>query len=157
MYSNNRYEVEVKYTTFIDVHSRGSLPRIELSELARYLNMSNPLARRVLGWTLLAYKWVANRITDSGPLLYLESSVRHLSKAERYGHPHERPIHSSKITPHQFEEVCSSYFFHGLNGAKAKKGWTWSEFHRKIVVRVKKKLTARGAKAEAHRHTQCGI
>lgn len=38
VYSNARYEVEIKYTSYVDIYSRGCLPRVEMKALARYLN-----------------------------------------------------------------------------------------------------------------------
>lgn len=38
MYNDGKYEVELKYTTFIDLASRASLPRIDMTNLARTLN-----------------------------------------------------------------------------------------------------------------------
>jgi len=38
LYSNQRYELEVKYTTKVDLVSRPTFPRIDLSRLASYLN-----------------------------------------------------------------------------------------------------------------------
>lgn len=37
-YSDNRFELETKYTTMIDLSSRPTLPRVELAALAAYLN-----------------------------------------------------------------------------------------------------------------------
>jgi hypothetical protein len=37
-YDDNRYEIELKYTTFVDIDSRPTLPRVEMIELAKYLN-----------------------------------------------------------------------------------------------------------------------
>ena len=38
IYDNNRYELEYKYTTWVDIVSRPTLPRIDLSPLANQLN-----------------------------------------------------------------------------------------------------------------------
>ncbi len=53
-----------------------------------------------------------------------------LSKAERYGHPTERPIFASGLAPDCFEQLVVSYFEHGLQGLPPKVGgWTWEELH----------------------------
>ena len=38
VYSNARYEVEIKYTSYVDIFSRGCLPRVEMKALASYFN-----------------------------------------------------------------------------------------------------------------------
>ena len=120
-YSNNRYEVEIKYTTFVDLQTRPTLPRVEMQYLADTLNA----LEQGNGGDL---SWHANRINDSGPLLRIESKTKHLTKSERYGHPFERPIHSSSIPPARFQAIVTSYFEYALHGVKPKKGWTWSEY-----------------------------
>ena len=61
------------------------------------------------------------------------SCCRHgekLSKAQRYGHPTERPIFASGLSPEQFEKLVVSYLRHGLKGLHPKAGgWTWEELH----------------------------
>lgn len=123
MYSNNRYELEIKYSTFIDLVSRPSLPRIELETLAKYLNSLEKES---------SLSWFANRVTDSGPMLRLESS-KHLSKADRYAHPYERIIFPSSISPQEMKRIVISYFTHaygsGSRECVLKKDWTWAEYH----------------------------
>lgn len=83
-------------------------------------------------------KWDAPGVTDSGPLLRLNDPDNRLSKAERYGHPSERPVWSSTIPPAEFLAVVKSFFAFGTEGAKdapgvdgavPRKGWTWRETH----------------------------
>jgi hypothetical protein len=80
-------EVEQKYTTFVDLASRPTLPRIDLLPLAALLNALEAKhgsgARRV-------GVWVGERFVDSGPLLRLEWPGQPLTKASRYGHPSDR-------------------------------------------------------------------
>ena len=125
-YSNRRYEVEEKYTTFIDLASRPSLPRIELAVLAEALNKREEALGRPADSPL---EWFGNRITDSGPILRLESKVQHLSKAERYGHQFERPIFESLISPAEMEFLVSSYFEFAYKEQSPKRDWTWKELH----------------------------
>jgi hypothetical protein len=51
----------------------------------------------------LDVQWVANSLTDTGPLLRLQRRGESLSKAQRYGHPFERPVYSSSIPPHKMQ------------------------------------------------------
>ena len=97
LWAGNRYEMEIKYTTYITLFSRPSLPRVEIEELAKVLNSMETVMQ---GGDV---HWFANRIVDSGPLLRLDSTSKHLTKAERYGHPYERPIFSSSIPPDVFK------------------------------------------------------
>jgi hypothetical protein len=43
----------------------------------------------------------------AGPMLRLERQGDRLTKAQRYGHPYERPIYSSNIPPSKMQ-VCST-------------------------------------------------
>jgi hypothetical protein len=89
-------EVEQKYTTFVDLASRPTLPRVDLSPLAAALDTlervhspgAHPSGAHPNG--AAAVRWVAERPVDSGPLLRLEFAGAPLTKAARYGHPHER-------------------------------------------------------------------
>eukprot|EP01038_Epipyxis_sp_PR26KG_P007252 gene7252-9886_t len=146
-YTDNRYEVELKYTTMIDLTSRSTLPRVEMIELAKYLNIieTNNTSNNNYNHNnnnnnnnnnkRLKYLWHANRITDSGPLLRLEEIGFNLSKVDRYGHPYERPIFSSSIDPKQFQNIVKSYFYfayynkNGVRRIKPKYDWIWVEYH----------------------------
>ena len=124
-YPGQRYELEHKYTGFVNVVSRPTVPRIDLTALAAALTeveVARTGARDLL--------WVANSITDSGPLMRLERTsdgARKASKAERYMHPYERTILASSVQPAEMEQTVRSYLAHGLRGVKAKTGWTWTE------------------------------
>lgn len=123
MWQGNRYELEIKYTTYITLTSRPSLPRVELEALAKKLNAYE---KETQGGDV---KWFANRITDSGPILRLDSASKHLSKAERYGHPFERPIHPSSIDPDVFLATVVDYLRYALSDSTPKKDWSWPELH----------------------------
>ena len=73
-------------------------------------------------------------------MLRLDSDARKLSKAERYGHPYERPIHASAIPPDVFRAVVVSFFRHAHGGGggggggggsglavQRKVGWSWAD------------------------------
>jgi hypothetical protein len=131
MYSGNRYEVEIKYTSYVDINSRGCLPRVDLKFLAQYLNS---LESKL--WNAgnnsnkeEPNKWKADSITDSGPILRIQPVSFSLTKAERYGHPYERQLFSSFIPPSDFEKVVISFFTFAYDQAVIKKDWSWSEIH----------------------------
>ncbi len=115
LYAGNRYELEYKYTTWIDLESRPTLPRLSLAPLVARLNELETSGRA----------WAADGITDTGPLLRLTG--RKLSKAERYADPDGRPIHSSSIAPEVLEREVVAFFRAGYAGIEEKKYWTWAE------------------------------
>jgi hypothetical protein len=75
MASDNRFEVEQRYTGYVSLTSRATLPRIDMRALATQLNEME---------TSPGMKWSANRYVDSGPMLSLyDENDRRLTKAER--------------------------------------------------------------------------
>lgn len=123
IYPNNRYELECKYTTWIDLASRPSLPRINLRPLAEQLNQKEQ-SNKI---------WEVDRITDTGPMLRLESKKLH--KAERYAHPFEREIYASSIIEEEFVEMVNDFLKKGFEGIKPKRFWTWKEMKAEPRVR----------------------
>jgi hypothetical protein len=115
MYEGNRYELEYKYTTWIDLESRPTLPRLALAPLVARLN-----ELETSGQT-----WAADGITDTGPLLRLTGQK--LTKAERYADPDGRPIYASSIAPELMEREVTAFFSLGYAGIQPKKYWTWAE------------------------------
>jgi hypothetical protein len=68
------------------------------------------------------YSWHSDRITDSGPILRIDlNNGTHLSKAERYGHPYERPIFPSLISEQEIAMMVVSYFSHAYSFYSSKK------------------------------------
>jgi hypothetical protein len=199
LYDGRRYELELKYTTFVQLASRAAWPRVDLRPLAAALNdvemrsaagaaraaraaaaqqqqaaggvgggtggggfdnnddsaaaaaalaACNGLEPVVLtdGAVVPPVRWVADALTDPGPLLRLErveasgggggeggnggageedaatNSVRvlKLPKPQRYGDPCDRPIYSSTIPPAKFQAVVASYFESSLRETGAK-------------------------------------
>lgn len=118
IYPNNGYELEYKYTTWIDLASRPNLPRVDLKPLAKYLNAIE----------VSEFVWQVDSISDTGPILRLESSG--LTKADRYANPSERTIYSSSIDAVEFEKIVLSYFSDNYKNITPKKNWTWSEMRR---------------------------
>lgn len=188
LYARNRYEVEIKYTSMIDLGSRPTLPRVDMTPLAVYLDK---LEKRKMsqmqgqdndkdkgtemgqekvelsefhemekekdtisvegdGEQLISidndktkgevqdelcetFKWQCDRITDSGPLLRLNSNINKLSKAARYGHPYERPIYPSLISPVEMKKIVLSFFSHAYvqesGPVRATMDHEWSDLH----------------------------
>ncbi|RSK36326.1 DUF6687 family protein [Hymenobacter metallilatus] len=115
LYKGQRYEFEYKYTTWIDLESRPTLPRLPLDALTARLNALETTARR----------WTFDGITDTGPLLRLGGKT--LSKVQRYADPDQRPIHASSIPPAQVEEEVVKFFRAGYVGVEPRRYWTWAE------------------------------
>jgi hypothetical protein len=115
LYDGQRYELECKYTTWIDLESRATLPRLPLAPLATRLNeleKSN-------------YRWAADPLTDTGPLLRLAG--RPLPKAERYADPDGRPIYASSLAASTVEAEVVAFLQKGYAGIQPKKYWAWAE------------------------------
>jgi hypothetical protein len=115
LYDGQRYELECKYTTWIDLESRPTMPRLTLAPLAARLN---ELERS-------NYRWTADQLTDTGPLLRLTG--RPLSKAERYADPDGRPIYASSLAAGTIESEVVAFLQTGYAGIEPKKYWTWAE------------------------------
>lgn len=115
LYDGQRYELEYKYTTWIDLESRPTLPRVPLAPLAERLNQ---LERG-------GHRWAADGLTDTGPLLRLRG--RALRKAERYADPDGRPIYASSLAPGTVEAEITAFFREQYAGIQPKKYWTWAE------------------------------
>ncbi|MCR5886822.1 hypothetical protein LRS06_03350 [Hymenobacter sp. J193] len=115
LYDGQRYELEYKYTTWIDLESRPTLPRLPLDGLGAQLNARENSPHR----------WSFDGITDTGPLLRLNG--RQLTKAQRYADPDQRPIYASSISPEEMEAEVVAFFRAGYAGIKPKRHWTWAE------------------------------
>ena len=118
IYPNNRYELEYKYTTWIDLASRTCLPRIDLKPLATKLNEIEKSE----------YTWQVDSISDTRPILRLEATK--LSKVDRYANPAERNIYTSSISSNQFEKTILIHLKRIFNGVEPKKNWTWNEMRK---------------------------
>ena len=115
-YEGQRYELECKYTTWIDLESRPTLPRLALAPLAEQLN-----AHEASGHT-----WHADGPTDTGPLLRL-TGPKKLTQAQRYADPDQRPILASSLSPELVEGAVVRFLREGYAGVIPKKYWTWAE------------------------------
>lgn len=116
IYDGQRYELECKYTTWVDLESRPTLPRLALAPLAARLNELEAGGR----------VWAADGLTDTGPLLRL-AGPRKLSKAQRYADPDGRPFYASSIAPEVLEQEIVVFLRYGYAGVQSKKYWTWAE------------------------------
>ena len=115
IYSAQRYEFEYKYTTWVDLESRPTLPRLPLHPLAAQLNRLEQTPHR----------WTFDGITDTGPLLRMAG--KSLSKAQRYADPDHRPIYSSSISPQIIEQLIEVFFREKYADIKPRRYWTWPE------------------------------
>ena len=115
LYDGQRYELEGKYTTWIDLESRPTLPRLPLA----------PLAARLNELEKSSYRWAADPLTDTGPLLRLAG--RPLTKAERYADPDGRPIYASSLAASVIEQEVVAFLQKGYAGIQPKRYWTWAE------------------------------
>lgn len=117
------YEVEEKYTQFVNLWSRPVTARLDMTPLATFLNKVD-LNRAA------DCDWASPRFIDSGPLLRLDSHGQKLLKAQRYGHPTARPMHASGLSPEIFEKVILGFFKFGLQGVEPRVGgFGWDELH----------------------------
>ncbi len=114
-YDQNRYELEYKYTTWVDISSRPTLPRMPLKPLAQVLQNLETTDRT----------WTAESVTDTGPILRLNG--KKLPKKQRYANPTERPIYPSSISPEELSAQIVSYFQARYTGVLPKQRWTWPE------------------------------
>lgn len=115
IYDNNRYELEYKYTTWVDIVSRPTLPRINLQPLAAQLN-----SMESSGFT-----WYCDKTSDTGPLLRLENSE--LTKADRFANPTQRTILPSSISPQQMKDTVTVFFERAYRNIQPKSNWSWKE------------------------------
>ncbi|UYZ60947.1 DUF6687 family protein [Hymenobacter latericus] len=114
-YHGQRYELEYKYTTWVDLESRPTLPRLPLAPLAERLNELET-SRRL---------WTCDAVTDTGPLLRL--SDRGLSKVQRYADPDQRPIYASSISATELEQEVVGFLQKQYAGIEPRRYWSWEE------------------------------
>ncbi|KAL4433981.1 hypothetical protein ABPG75_000422 [Micractinium tetrahymenae] len=116
-----RYEVESRYTQFVNLWSRPVQARLDMAPLAAALNRLD--TGREAGT-----EWASSSMVDTGPILRLDRGGEKLSKAQRYGHPTDRPHFRSGLPPAAFEAAVASFLLHGLVGTQPKLGgWSWDE------------------------------
>lgn len=114
-YQGNKYELEYKYTTWVDITSRPTLPRLSMAPLAARLNELETSGRH----------WTYEAITETGPLLRLDGDK--LTRSETYANPTEREIYTSSIPVEQLKEEVVQYYQQAYQGIQPKYNWTWKE------------------------------
>lgn len=114
LYGGQRYELEYKYTTWVDTATRTVFPRLPQEPLVHRLN-----ERETTG-----HRWRGEGIMDTGPLVRLGSE---LPKAQRYAHPFEREIVPSSLHPEEIEEEVRQFLQTGYQGIRPRAQWTWQE------------------------------
>jgi len=114
-YEHNRYELEYKYTTWVDIASRPTLPRLTMA----------PLAKRLNELEKSRYRWSHDAITETGPLLRLEGGQ--LSRTEAYANPTEREIFSSSIPAEELQQEVVAYYQLRYAGIRPRYNWSWKE------------------------------
>ncbi|OKL38842.1 DUF6687 family protein [Pontibacter flavimaris] len=114
-YQGNKYELEYKYTTWVDIASRPTLPRLPMAPLAERLNEIESSGRR----------WTYEPVTETGPLLRLDGDK--LTRSETYANPTEREIYTSSIPVEQLKQEVVQYYRQAYQGIQPKYNWTWKE------------------------------
>ena len=107
VYPEQRYEVEHRYTTWVQLASRPTTPRVSLQGLAAELQAYE----RAEGCL-----WQGDRLTETGPMCYLlPQGQGPRSAAERFASPKSRSIQPSSLSPADFETLVLSYFEAKIN------------------------------------------
>ncbi|QCR21277.1 DUF6687 family protein [Pontibacter sp. SGAir0037] len=114
-YDQNRYELEYKYTTWVDIASRPTLPRLPMAPLAEKLNKLEKSDR----------SWTYESVTETGPLLRLDGDK--LTRLETYDNPTSREIFSSSIPVQQLKEVIVAHYTNAYKTIQPRYNWTWKE------------------------------
>lgn len=121
IYDQNLYELEYKYTGWVDTQDRVSYPRLSFEELARELNELETTKQ----------VWEYDRIMDTGPMLRLNKTG--LTKAERYAHPYMRKFYPSSIKADTFCERIIQYYRDKFEGKNPRSSWTWKEMRDFVI------------------------
>ncbi|HAA11959.1 MAG TPA: hypothetical protein DCE41_09780 [Cytophagales bacterium] len=115
LYPDGQYELEQKYTTWVDVAHRKSFPRADLRVLARELT---PLETH-------GANWQADSPFDTGPILRVVAGP--LTKAQRFDHPTSRPFAVSSVPEGQLVNRILAWLEEQYSGILPKVNWTWTE------------------------------
>ncbi len=113
LYPGQRYELEYKYTGWVDTAFRKSFPRIDLGPLAAILSAKDSIS------------WMADSIMDTGPMLRPQREV--LPKHARYASPFEREHQQSSLPPEVVEPLIVNFFRKRLSLSDKQITWTWQE------------------------------
>ena len=115
IYNDNCYELEYKYTTWVNCATRKCFPRIDMHPLGSILNLHEETQQT----------WISDKITDTGPILRLDGE--NLTKAQRFDHPKKRMIYSSSISPEELKSIVLDYYSKAYAQTERKNSWTWAE------------------------------
>ena len=118
IYPDQKYELEYKYTTWVDAYGRRSLPRLSFTPLVQHLNQLETSGDQ----------WTGTDVTDTGPVLRLGPSI--MDKEIRFDHPYNRTFYSSSITPTLLEKAITGFYRNSYAGINPKEIWTWEEIRR---------------------------
>ncbi|MCC9166924.1 DUF6687 family protein [Pontibacter harenae] len=114
-YDQNRYELEYKYTTWVDIATRPTLPRLNMAPLAEKLNKLEQSG----------HTWTHDSITDTGPLLRLNGNT--LTRLEAYDNPTARTIYTSTIPVAELKQVVVEHYRSAYASIFPKYNWSWKE------------------------------
>lgn len=120
IYSDQRYELEYKYTTWIDTATRKAFPRIRFDALAYQLNELEESHK----------KWTFESMMDTGPALRLSSPSYKLTKAMRFDHPYKRHLFSSAIPSTVMKDKVIRFYRKAYRHINPQYKWTWKEMHK---------------------------
>lgn len=115
VYPKNAYELEYRYTTWVDAAKRKIFPRMHLKPLVEQLNKEEAFN----------HSWNAEDILDTGPILRLGNDT--LSRSERFDDPHRRKIQTSSIGPDQFIQYVVDFFTNCYQYLTPKRYTDWKE------------------------------
>lgn len=118
IYPDQQYELEYKYTTWIDACGRRSFPRLSFAPLIQHLNQLENSG----------HQWTGADVTDTGPILRPGPSIA--DKEIRFDHPYNRPFYSSSIKPALLEKAITNFYRNSYVGIEPKEIWTWEEIRR---------------------------
>ena len=120
VYPDNKYEIEDKYTSFIQLTSRKSWPRIPLDALITILNKKES-----------RYIWGCDNLTTLGKITQLyENTIVPKNYVDDYGGPCNRNILSSDIKSDEFLNLVKSFYTFSKNKSPIKYPkiyWSWEE------------------------------
>lgn len=106
-YGEQQYEIEHRYTSWVELKSRTALPRVPLQGLANFLQQYEEAEGCV---------WQGEASSETGPICYLrKKESAPWTAQERFASPKKRQRCTSSISPQDFEQLVLSYFEQELN------------------------------------------
>ena len=118
IYPENKYEIECKYSQWIQMVSRDSWPRIALQPLCDVLNTYE-----------LDNVWTTGPFDSLAPImrLYPRNDAMYTKEklVDEYSGPKSRIFYPSEVSEEHFLHIVRSYFQH--SNIKPKRLWSWNE------------------------------